>query len=296
MGVSMASIAVTGAMVTSLLDDDVPCFEITDVARMVDEKQKNDSDSTTYSVKDYPCLRPPFETTWFEYASGFVRVGTIVNFISTEEAQDLVDRNRDKGDTSASKFFNQVLAVKGHVVCFAAYLCNMKSGAITGPMLNVFIPVNDAGKPLDFSLTLTAITGLKGLGQQSDLVGLCNPVFQALSLLHCKNVATETKEVATTINERHRRKHPPLVTYRMLKIRPAGGKRFSQLATPGTPGDTETPYHICRGHFKTFDEKPLLGRVKGTFWWADHARGDRKHGQVIKDYSVSPSDDKPTTT
>ena len=32
--------------------------------------------------------------------------------------------------------------------------------------------------------------------------------------------------------------------------------------------------HICRGHFKTFtDIAPLFGKLRGTYWWADHIRG-----------------------
>jgi hypothetical protein len=52
--------------------------------------------------------------------------------------------------------------------------------------------------------------------------------------------------------------------------------------------------HICRGHFSTYsEEKPLFGRVAGTFWIPAHTRGQIKEGVVISDYKVSPKEPTP---
>lgn len=45
-------------------------------------------------------------------------------------------------------------------------------------------------------------------------------------------------------------------------------------------------YHRCRGHFKVVDN--LFGKgIRGRLWWKSHVRGDRKLGEITKDYVVS---------
>lgn len=46
--------------------------------------------------------------------------------------------------------------------------------------------------------------------------------------------------------------------------------------------------HICRGHFKSYDEKPLFGRLRGRFWFPSHVRGTGAAGTIHKDYSIAP--------
>ncbi len=53
--------------------------------------------------------------------------------------------------------------------------------------------------------------------------------------------------------------------------------------------DGAVPLHMVRGHFKTYTpEKPLFGRMTGTYWWAHHLRGDESAGVVHHDYEVGP--------
>ena len=47
--------------------------------------------------------------------------------------------------------------------------------------------------------------------------------------------------------------------------------------------------HICRGHFRSYDEKPLFGRVKGTFFIPQHVRGNADVGEHQKEYSIHSS-------
>jgi hypothetical protein len=47
--------------------------------------------------------------------------------------------------------------------------------------------------------------------------------------------------------------------------------------------------HICRGHFSHYsEEKPLFGRIAGTFWVPAHVRGSAKEGVIVSDYNVKP--------
>lgn len=44
---------------------------------------------------------------------------------------------------------------------------------------------------------------------------------------------------------------------------------------------------FCRGHFSTYTEdRPLFGKVSGTFWVPSHVRGSAKQGVVVSDYNV----------
>jgi hypothetical protein len=51
--------------------------------------------------------------------------------------------------------------------------------------------------------------------------------------------------------------------------------------------------HICRGHFKNFDDKPLFGKLTGTYWWQPHVRGTAEAGIVEKDYRIKLGSEAP---
>lgn len=44
--------------------------------------------------------------------------------------------------------------------------------------------------------------------------------------------------------------------------------------------------HICRGHFKTYQDQGLFGKHKGTFWVPMHLRGTAEEGIVRKEYKI----------
>jgi len=108
----------------------------------------------------------------------------------------------------------------------------------------------------------------------------------AVSLMHCKNVDVVEVDPPEKLSRRHRQRHgSPLFSYRVLDVTPmtrtleSDGRRSEE----GLAG----ALHICRGHFKTFTaDAPLFGSRTGTFWWADHLRGDPAKGQVEKAYKV----------
>ncbi len=58
-------------------------------------------------------------------------------------------------------------------------------------------------------------------------------------------------------------------------------------AREASDGTLRTALHLCRGHFKSYDDRPLFGRVKGRFWWSAHARGSISQGAVFKGYEVT---------
>jgi hypothetical protein len=113
------------------------------------------------------------------------------------------------------------------------------------------------------------------------------PFGLAISFLHCKNVkvgdaGTRLKPVE---QRRAERAGAPVIRFKTLEIEPM--RRV--LAREGQSGTTglQRALHICRGHFATYSpERPLFGRLSGTFWVPAHVRGTAEAGMVGKDYRV----------
>lgn len=78
----------------------------------------------------------------------------------------------------------------------------------------------------------------------------------------------------------------PATDYYVLQVRPMKRGRFEEVALK--PMQSGTAYHSVRGHFKTYRSKPRFGRDDGygTFWIAEHSRGDSTIGTIEKDYQV----------
>lgn len=115
---------------------------------------------------------------------------------------------------------------------------------------------------------------------------LLNPLFFALSLMHCKNVVAETVTPATRLSQAHeRRTGQPLLRYHVLNVDPF--REVARSQGVGTSG-IKKALHICRGHFATYTtDKPLFGRLTGTFWKPQHLRGNIAEGAVAKDYRIT---------
>lgn len=119
-----------------------------------------------------------------------------------------------------------------------------------------------------------------------------SPFLLATSFMHCKNV--ERVERVAPRHERKRAKREgqlPLVTYKTLVIEPM----TRVLHTEGGRGagtNLKLAMHICRGHFKTFDEKPLFGKHRGMFFWNDQVRSKHSDRAVAKRDDVHPARDE----
>ena len=119
-----------------------------------------------------------------------------------------------------------------------------------------------------------------------EMVNYLLPALMAISFMHCKNVAVREVEPPEGQSKRWIKKRgEPLATYHVLEI----GPMRAALEGEGESGSRGLKHalHVCRGHFKTFDEEaPLFGKTTGTFWWADQVRGRAEEGEVVKDYEV----------
>jgi hypothetical protein len=114
-------------------------------------------------------------------------------------------------------------------------------------------------------------------------------VSTALALLCCKNASTIDQPPPRQLRRAAEREgRPKPFTVKTLVVKPLQRKRSEEAeSSNGEP----LALHWVRGHFKSYSEdKPLLGRVSGTFWWTPHLAGDVQAGVVVKDYKVEPPD------
>lgn len=112
-----------------------------------------------------------------------------------------------------------------------------------------------------------------------------NSIYLSLGFLNCKNIKIEENIPPLKLSKKYQKKHNiPLIRYHVLKIKPQKKYRQSSIGTEKT--NIEKSLHICRGHFKNFDDKPLFGKIKGTFWWDSYVRGQKEKGIVLKDYEM----------
>lgn len=118
------------------------------------------------------------------------------------------------------------------------------------------------------------------------LACLFPPALLALSFLNCKNTTLRPVEPDPEINRERRAAHlAPFVRYHTIDIEPM--RRV--LGTEGRVGEVglRRALHLVRGHFATYTpDRPLFGKVAGTFWVPSHVRGSAERGAVISDYRI----------
>jgi len=110
------------------------------------------------------------------------------------------------------------------------------------------------------------------------------PLF-GLQLLSCKNINYTPLDYSLKfLKHRNKRNKPYFEKYYVIQIEPMR-KILDEKGHAQTMG-LKYALHICRGHFRTYDEKPLFGKVTGTFWVPAHIRGDVSIGKIKKDYEI----------
>ena len=112
--------------------------------------------------------------------------------------------------------------------------------------------------------------------------------FHALALLGCKNVI-EVDVAPPKKRQKRRAKHnrSPLPTYKILKVTSTKNQYLLDDDYVTMLRASKMPLHMVAGHFKSYDEKPLFGKITGRFWWPPHIRGNRGEGRVHKRYEVT---------
>lgn len=262
--------------------------------------------ASTLNWTDFPNIAPPFERWWMEYKGwnkvrGEVQVGAVFYSASLPADRDrILEEAATNGDP---KFLEHVRGfLDKPSAAEARWLINVmmwerrsyEDRVLTDkhPIVMTgrfqFLIKADGSRATDEIATemFDLREGEDGHKEALGAIGRMSPFLLAMSFLHCKNV----KQVDTLAPRQERRRlaregKPPGTTYKTLVIEPmqkvlhTEGRRSSGLSIAGA-------MHICRGHFKHFDERPLFGKHRGMFFWHDQVRNTQSNRAVAKRYDV----------
>lgn len=286
---------------------DATVVDVSNVARYVFQGVENEKD---WSVQDFPNVAPPWQNAWFEY---------------TEPATFLEDGKQVRSAYAGDVRGNHMLSVRlasGAWWCLVASYWRPagRSGdtpALLGRMSYFVLPdgqfLDATAVPMELVVTPDEATTIRevwgrppqrGIAQELftrdfspkaidalkiNLMLLGRVVWTGLSFAHCKNVTTVDHATPPKVAAKRRKAGKPVgVTYKTLVI--DGMKEVLRTEGAVEKNGLKKALHICRGHFATYTEdKPLFGKITGTFWKPMHTRGSKKRGEVKKDYKVVAS-------
>lgn len=223
------------------------------------------------NIDSFPNVKAVYDISWFEYNTnsvpyytGISKIGVLVTEHSDEKTKELI---------SIAVLFTEGCDGMLGLTKLTFNTRYSKSGLL----------INSWFTPDDLSKT----------GYGKTMAISCIPIWLALSFLHCKNVIVQSTEPSLKLQKaRERRGKLPLFTFKTLEIKPMT-KILREEGESETKGLAHA-LHICRGHFKDFQQGPGLGKnhAHGLYWWDSQVRGNRQVGAVIKDYKVSPMGEK----
>lgn len=270
-----------------------------------------DQPGATLTWDDFPNLAPPFSRFWMEYKGwhpirGNTQVGAAIYAARIPEMRDELLKEAAQ---SGEKFVDHLRGFLDHTEATSAHwLLNIvawERRSYADPVLLDSHPTVCTSRQMilikaDGTRAIEEIAiEMFDLPEDADqeerheqalaMIGRNGPFLLAMSFLHCKNVTQA--EIKAPRQERRRREREgllPTVTYKTLVIEPM----TKVLHTEGgraAGNSIARAMHICRGHFKHFDEKPLFGKHRGMFFWGDQVRNTESNRAVAKRYDVHPA-------
>lgn len=137
---------------------------------------------------------------------------------------------------------------------------------------------------------LALLSGLKPMPLEMSAMMLPFALF-TITALHHRQPFREVKPTRqqTRNFQRNMNTKRPLTKHYVLEIDPFKTKfRYQQVPQfEGKHVAKDQAAHHRIGHFKTYTEQlPLMGKHVGTYYWKPEMRGDKKEGEVKKDYKV----------
>lgn len=256
-------------------------FDIDNVAAYWVHHDKWDFDMRS----DFGPLRLPYEWTWMEHdqhkneqqQAGIVANGWMLReFQAGQEGRDATLREYKIKDhhPDSALIVGSVFWGTPHMDDHAVLSWVTESGSWITSACH-FPP----GSPFLRHLTGAGLTPSEAA---AELRAMFNPVALAIGLANCRNIdVPELQTRAEGAKKRTRKNRAPSTEYRVIRLPGAPSNRVDGPA----PTASHSRFHTVRGHFKTYTaDKPLYGRLTGTWWWSPAVRGDRKRGEVVSTY------------
>jgi hypothetical protein len=209
-------------------------------------------------------VKPPFDTVFVEYMCDETRVGTLAHWLQHDQNQGVI---------------------------FETIMDTPQKNKTMTCMHKTITVTNQEGYLLDGQAHVTSYCKDLNLPQKAKddlhdaaLLGTFICCF-TLAVLNTKNITLALNEPSEKVNKKRIKSgKTPYVKYYTLKIKPMGNSKSRQSGKQEL--EDFNALHLCRGHFKNYDEKPLFGKYRGTYWWSPMVRGTEKNGVVAKDYEL----------
>jgi hypothetical protein len=290
------------------------CVDLSEPARWL----YDDPSREWLTYTDYPSLLPPWPTTWFEFKipqwshSGdevidlhpelIPRLGCLAvtdehdenegaDVLRTDELLTRVEgylgqRIPQPPEATALRQAHLADAIRRGTRCrwtviFQSYfeaVHQLNRGATAGFYLD------EQGRAILGTHFMVHDTDDPQMAEAENM--MFTPIFFGIALLHCKNITTERIDVPEKVRRARVKKGMPDVQFRTLVVEPM--RKQMRAASGGATGIKQA-LHWVRGSFATYGpERPMFGKLTGTFWRPLHAAGSPVQGAVVKDYEVVP--------
>lgn len=260
-----------------------------------------------FNVASLPASLPPWPTAMCETVNliepwPWDRVGFLTTTVRTsgEAARMLRTEQQDAADQEIAAAPLELRPVVGDDLYAVRAVAFVRVGTTTyGPMGRWDWLCDGAGQglsPRGDPVPMVVFHSLHPLFDHADAAhtqALLLPLLLAIGLAHCRNVREEAHQGRYDTRQEwraaERRGDPPLARFYTLVIDPLRATPAKHGAGATRPGRAVS-LHICRGHFQTYTaERPMFGKLTGTFWVPAHVRGSVDAGVVAKDYRLDVS-------
>ncbi len=247
----------------------------------------------SYSLRTFPCIRPPFHNTFIEYKADN---GDYHGTLFSEYSSELLNYMPGLKESAAAK---HLYAADPHgeigliLMCAASFWRAKDKSRLADAL---FFIIRPDGSTYDVYESKKGSRGLWADFPDSEAKERLNlmldatyvPALLALSFMNCKNVKVANNNPEPKLSKAFNRRHGrPLLTYKTLEIEPM--KRVLETEGGIERNGFKKALHICRGHFATLTRNNK-GEVleQPTRYFRDaHTRGDSSNGVVKKDYRVN---------
>lgn len=240
----------------------------------------------------YPiCLSLPFNTGIFAYRDSHW-FSDVKKTVGVECVATMPGGMRGQGDPLVFSFpdgSTEDVSAMVHVNVFVdrGYLGRMK---IAIDFSGVPVKGSDSYEVVDTISSSPLLDVAEKELMESALMVMAHTALHAINFMHCKNIELIDMPISRQQRRLAERKNKPLIQYKTLVIEPFK-KQVRNEARQTGQSEIQRALHIARGHFRTYtEEKPLFGKLSGTFWIPMHLRGNKAKGVVHKDYEVKAGD------
>lgn len=118
--------------------------------------------------------------------------------------------------------------------------------------------------------------------------GIYSSAAWMLALANARNITVEEVVPPAPLSKKWKAKTGNgLATYSRIMLPHTAGR------PAGSGGGGAQPLELIKGHLKTYDKNPLFGKIRGTWWWEPHVRGDATVGVRTHDYAFGDQAPKP---